>query len=140
MINKHTFFWSTGNKELRLENNHRNSRSHTMSVYSMALLLCVSGPYLAFRSSRTPHRASVLTQKYIIISAERGWETRGWKTGVCKDTGEANVLPLSLSLSVGVFSVRLSCSALIFFYFLSHFTFFLLSGKFFGQRCPLSVI
>lgn len=49
---------------------------------------------------------------------------RGWETGLCKDSGQAKVLPLSLSLC-WCFSVHLSCSALIFFYFF-FFTFFCL--------------
>ncbi|KAI4801223.1 hypothetical protein KUCAC02_000147, partial [Chaenocephalus aceratus] len=48
----------------------------------------------ALAYSREGKRAAVLTQKYIIISAERGWETRGWKSGMCRDTGQASALPL----------------------------------------------
>lgn len=99
----------------------------------------VPGPSVVFRS---PRRASVLTQKYIIISAERGWETRGWKTGVCKDTREASTLPLFLFLFVFVCLFVFQYVFPVLHWSSSSVTwlYLFLSGKFFCQCCQLSVI
>lgn len=91
--------------------------------------MCVCLIPQSVRSSRCPHRASVLTQKYIIISAERGWETKGSKTGVCKDTGEARALPLSHSWLLSFRVSILVCNDPLLLLLQSLHVFSLLSGR-----------